>query len=119
MEDWIDAFLNIIDIAVNAEIDINDFEIGIDHNETANIQAKAQAFNTLMASGLHPELAMAKSGISNDPVKDSAMSAKYIEMIWGDPTKVVESEQTNGGQGEAKIEESDNNNGENDTGGAV
>ena len=101
------------------EIDLNDFEIGIDHNETANIQAKAQAFNTLMASGLHPELAMAKSGISNDPVKDAAMSAKYIEMIWGDPTKAVEAEQTNGGQGEAQIIEEDRNNGENDTGGAV
>ena len=93
--------------------------IGIDHNETANIQSKAQAFNTLMASGLHPELAMAKSGISNDPVKDAAMSSKYIEMIWGNPTKVIESEQTNGGNGEANITESDNNNGENDTGGAV
>ena len=101
------------------DLDINDFEIGIDHNETANIQSKAQAFNTLMASGLHPELAMAKSGISNDPVKDAAMSSKYIEMIWGNPTKVVESEQTNGGNGEANITESDNNNGENDTGGAV
>lgn len=101
------------------DIDLNDFEAQIVRNETANVQSKAQAFQTLMAAGLHPELAMAKSGISNDPVKDMKMSEKYIEMIWGDPNKVVEAEQTDGGQGEATIVEEDRDNGMNDTGGAV
>lgn len=101
------------------DIDLNDFEINFVRNETANVQSKAQAFQTLMAAGLHPELAAAKSGISNDPVKDMKMSEKWLEMIWGDPTKAVKAEQTNGGQGEAEIVESDNDNGENDTGGAV
>ena len=40
-------------------------------------------------------------------------------MIWGNPNKVDEAEQTNGGQGEAEIVESDSDNGENETGGAV
>ena len=101
------------------DIDLNDFELNFVRNETANVQSKAQAFQTLIAAGLHPELAAAKSGISNDPVKDMKMSEKWLEMIWGDPTKVVSAEQTNGGKGEANITESDNNNGENDTGGAV
>lgn len=101
------------------DIDLNDFESQFSHGETANVQAKAQAFQTLMAAGMHPELAMAKSGISNDPVKDAALSQKYIEMIWGDPSKAVEAEQTNGGQGEATIIEEDRDTGENDTGGAV
>ena len=101
------------------DIDLNDFEAQITRNETANVQSKAQAFQTLMAAGLHPELAAAKSGISNDPVKDMKMSADYLKMIWGDPSKVDEAEQTNGGQGEAQITESDNDNGENATGGAV
>ena len=101
------------------DIDINDFELNFIRNETANVQSKAQAFQTLMAAGFHPELAAAKSGISNDPVKDMKMSEKYIKMIWGDPEKVVEAEQTDGGQGEAEIVESDNDNGENETGGAV
>ena len=101
------------------DIDLNDFEINFVRNETANVQSKAQAFQTLMAAGLHPELAAAKSGISNDPVKDMKMSEKWLEMIWGSPDKVVEAEQTDGGQGEANIGESDNFNGENDTGGAV
>ena len=101
------------------DIDLNDFEIQFVRNETANVQSKAQAFQTLMAAGLHPELAAAKSGISSDPVKDMKMSEKWLEMIWGNPEKVVKAEQTDGGQGEAEIEESDNDNGENDTGGAV
>lgn len=101
------------------DIDLNDFELNFVRNETANVQSKAQAFQTLMAAGMHPELAMAKSGISSDPVKDTKMSEKYIEMVWGNPEKVIEAEQTNGGQGEAKIVESDNDNGENETGGAV
>ena len=101
------------------DIDLNDFEIQFVRNETANVQSKAQAFQTLMAAGLHPELAAAKSGISSDPVKDMKMSEKWLEMIWGSPDKVVEAEQTDGGQGEAEIVESDNDNGENDTGGAV
>ena len=101
------------------DIDLNDFEINFVRNETANVQSKAQAFQTLMAAGLHPELAAAKSGISNDPVKDMKMSEKWLEMIWGNPEKVVKAEQTNGGQGEAEIIEEDRDTGENETGGAV
>ena len=101
------------------DIDINDFELNFVRNETANVQSKAQAFQTLMAAGLHPELAAAKSGISNDPVKDMKMSEKWLEMIWGNPEKVVKAEQTNGGQGESEIVEEDRDNGENETGGAV
>jgi hypothetical protein len=56
------------------DIEPSDFELEFVRNETANVQAKAQAFQTLMAAGLHPELAAAKSGISNDPVKDVKMS---------------------------------------------
>ena len=101
------------------EINLNDFELNFPHGETANVQSKAQAFQTLMAAGMHPELAAEKSGISSDPVKDMKMSEEYLKMVWGDPTEAVKAEQTNGGQGEAEIVESDNDNGENDTGGAV
>jgi SPP1 family phage portal protein len=101
------------------DINYNDFELNFVNNETVNVQAKAQAFQTLMAAGLHPELAAAKSGISNDPVKDMKMSEQYIKMIWGDPTKADEAEQTDGGKGEADIVEVDNNSGNDDTGGAV
>ena len=101
------------------DIDPNDFELNFPHGETANVQSKAQAFQTLMAAGLHPELAAEKSGISSDPVKDMKMSEQYIKMIWGDPEAVVKNEQTDAGQGEAEVVEADANNGENETGGSV
>ena len=101
------------------DISLNDFELNFVRNETANVQAKAQAFQTLMSAGLHPELALAKSGISNDPVKDMKMSEKWLEMIWGNPQRVDQAEQTDGGQGEAEIIERSADNGENETGGAV
>ncbi len=112
------------------DVDLNDFELNFVRNETANVQSKAQAFQTLMAAGLHPELAAAKSGISNDPVKDMKMSEPYIKMIWGDPSEKekevkqadesgnLEDEET-ASEGEAEIIEEDRDNGENDTGGAV
>ena len=67
------------------DIDPTDFDLQFVRNETANIQSKAQAFQTLLAAGMHPELAAKKSGVSNDPVADIKMSDKYIKMIWGDP----------------------------------
>lgn len=67
------------------DISLNDFELHFDHGETVNIQSKAQSFNTLIASGLHPVLAAAKSGISNDPVSDIQMSEKWLKLMWGDP----------------------------------
>ena len=101
------------------DIDLNDFELNFPHGETANIQSKAQAFQTLMAAGLHPELAAEKSGISNDPVKDMKLSEQYIKMIWGDPAAADKAEEQGNGQGEAEVVETDNDNGEDATGGSV
>ena len=50
----------------------------------------------MLAAGLHPELALAKSGISNDPVSDLKMSEKYMKMIWGDPDAPKADEQPTG-----------------------
>ena len=92
-----------------------DFDLNFVRNETANVQSKAQAFQTLLAAGLHPELAAKKSGVSNDPVADIKMSEPYMKMIWGDPTVADKAEEQPGsnGDGEAVIIEEDNNNGEN------
>ena len=101
------------------DISLSDFELHIDRGETINVQAKAQAFQTLLAAGMHPELAAKKSGISNDPVADMEKSDKYLKMVWGDPDKVDQVEEQTNGQGEAEIIESDSDNGENPTGGDV
>ena len=101
------------------DLKISDFEINISRTETANMQSKAQAFNTLLASGLHPELAAAKSGVSSDPVSDIKMSEKYIKMVWGDPDKVDKTEEQTNGQGEAEIIEEARDGDTDETGGAV
>ena len=85
------------------DIKPTDFALQFVRNETANIQSKAQAFQTLLAAGMHPELAAKKSGVSNDPVADIKMSDKYLKMIWGDPDTVDETEEETNGQGEAEI----------------
>lgn len=101
------------------DISINDFELNFVRNETANAQSKAQTLQTLLAAGMAPELAFARSGISHDPVADVKISEKYLKMIWGDPEAAVEAEEAGNGQGEALIIEEDRNTGDNATGGAV
>lgn len=95
-----------------------DFELNFVRNETANIQSKAQACQTLLAAGFAPELAFKMSGVSNDPVSDVKMSEKYLKLIWGDPDAAIKAEETGNGQGEAVVIEEDNNNGENANGNA-
>ena len=96
-----------------------DFELNFIRNETANVQSKSQAAQTMLAMGMAPELAFKKSGLSNDPVSDVKMSEKYLKMIWGDPSEAVKKEEegVNAGDGEAVVIEEDNNNGENTAGG--
>ena len=85
---WFDAIL--VDVLKRKGIlDIKpiDFELNFVRNETANVQSKAQAAQTMLAMGMHPELAFKKSGLSNDPVSDVKMSEPYLRLIWGDPTE--------------------------------
>lgn len=114
-----EIFINILRVKGLLDIKLTDFELNFVRNETAGTQSKAQAMQTMLAAGMAPELAFAKSGISNDPVSDVKQSEKYLKMIWGDPAEAVKSEEKTNGQGEAEIIESDNNNGENATGGSV
>lgn len=97
-----------------------DFELNFVRNETANVQSKAQAAQTMLAMGMHPELAFKKSGLSNDPVSDVKMSEKYLKLIWGDPDEAVKKEEEPGGNpdGEAVVIEEDNNDGRNAFGNA-
>lgn len=85
------------------DIETTDFNLQFVRNETANIQSKAQAFQTLLAAGMHPELAAKKSGVSNDPVADIKMSEKYLRMIWGNPDVENNVADATNGQGEAEI----------------
>lgn len=67
------------------DINLADFELHFTRNELRAVQSKAQALNTLIASGLHPTLALAKSGISADPVSEFELSKDFMTLRWGNP----------------------------------
>lgn len=99
------------------DIKLIDFELNFLRSETAGIQSKAQAAQTMLTMGMHPELAFKKSGLSNDPVSDVKLSEPYLRMVWGDPTAVKKAEEEDGGKGEAEIVEDDRIAEENSVGG--
>lgn len=78
------------------DISLNDFELNFIRNDMYGVQSKAQALNLLLTSGLHPTIALAKSGISSDPVADFENSKEYMKLRWGDPekTEIVEESDT-------------------------
>lgn len=88
------------------DINLSDFELHFTRNELRAVQSKAQALQTMLAAGLHPTLALAKSGISADPVTDYELSKPFMQLIWGNPddgqqdeTEVIEGEQGSMGSG--------------------
>ena len=77
------------------DINLSDFELHFTRNELRAVQSKAQALNTLLTSGLHPTLALAKSGISADPVSEYELSKDYMRLRWGDPEEKAAQPETN------------------------
>lgn len=86
------VFTKILKLKTDLDINLSDFDLQFVRNETANILVKTQAAMNLKELGFSPELAFAKSGVSNDPVADVANSRKYIDMKWGssDNVEIVE-----------------------------
>lgn len=72
------------------DISPNDFELNFIRNEVRGAQSKAQALNTMLASGLHPVIALSKSGLSGDPMNDYEVSKGYMRLRWGDPEEPAE-----------------------------
>ena len=89
-------FINILNRKTDLNINLSDFELQFVRNETANVLVETQAAMNLKELGFSPELAFAKSGVSNDPVADVANSEKYIKAKWGsqDNTKVIDESRT-------------------------
>jgi hypothetical protein len=84
-------FISILNRKTDLSINLSDFELQFVRNETANVLVKTQAMN-LKELGFSPELAFAKSGVSNDPVADVANSEEYIRAKWNsqDNTEVID-----------------------------
>lgn len=86
------------------DIDLSDFSLNFVRNEVYGIQSKAQAYQTLVAGGFHPTIAMQRTGVSPDPINDFEMSKDYMRLRWGDPdapapqptTEIVEEDRFTG-----------------------
>ena len=61
---------------------MSDIELQFARNETANILVKTQAAMNMKELGFAPEIALGRSGLSNDPVADVANSRKYMNAVW-------------------------------------
>lgn len=85
--------LKVLALKNKLKINIEDFELQFVREETANILAKSQAAMNLKALGFAPEIAFARSGVSNDPVADVKKSQKYIDALWGTEQKSTANEQ--------------------------
>ena len=70
------------------DINTTEFELQFVRNETSNVVSKSQALLNLLSAGMAPVLAFGKSGISNDPLSDVAMSEKWLKLKLGDPDTV-------------------------------
>lgn len=57
----------------------SDVDIQFTRNEMDNLLVKVNSANQMKAFGLAPEICLAKSGLSDDPVGDVERSRKYLE----------------------------------------
>ncbi len=77
-----EIMLEILRRRTGLDLRIDDFELKIDRNSTANLLTKTQAALNMKQLGLSPQIALERSGLSNDPLKDIEMSKDYIFKIW-------------------------------------
>ena len=86
-----EIFISILNRKKGLGLKLSDFELQFVRNETANLLVKTQGALNLKQLGLSPEITLAKSGVSNDPVADVANSKPYIEAAWNvQPTEVID-----------------------------
>lgn len=85
-------FLSILRTKVGLDLSEDDIDLQFTRNEMENLLVKTQGALNLKQLGLSPEIALGRSGVSNDPVGDVANSKPYIDRAWGtqQPVELVE-----------------------------
>lgn len=61
-----------------------DIDVQFSRGEMDNLLVKTQGALNLKQLGLSPEIVLAKSGVSNDPINDIEKSKEYIDRAFGD-----------------------------------
>ena len=74
--------LKIIMESENTEIRLSDIDIKFIPNKTDNLLTKTQALQTMLEAGIHPQIAIAKSGLFGDPEQAYLDSLPYLRNKW-------------------------------------
>lgn len=67
-----------------------DYEVQISHSPTDNMQVKAQVYQLLVQSGIHPLIAIVTCGLWTDSEKVYLMSKPYLDVLYKTIDEVVE-----------------------------
>lgn len=76
------VFLAILRKSGKLDLGLDDFEIKIIRNDMNNMLLKSQTALNLKQLGLAPEIVFERSGLSNDPLSDIAISEEYMKGVW-------------------------------------
>ncbi len=71
--------LNIIKNSRKIDIQLKDIDIKFTRNKTDNLLVKTQALQTLLESGMHPQIAISIVGLFSDPEQVYLDSKEYLE----------------------------------------
>lgn len=67
-----------------------DYEVQISHSPTDNMQVKAQVYQMLVQSGIHPLIAIVTCGLWTDSEKVYLMSKPYLDMLYKTIDETIE-----------------------------
>ena len=85
-----------------------DFDIQINHSPTDNMQVKSQVYQMLVASGIHPLIAIKTCGLWGDSEKVYLMSKPYLDVLYKTINDVVEDAKAQEDKAKKLVEEFNN-----------
>jgi SPP1 family phage portal protein len=80
--DFLKLVLKIIAESDTVEIRLSDIDVKFIPNKTDNLLTKTQAMQTMLEAGIHPQIAIAKSGLFGDPEQVYLDSLPYLRNKW-------------------------------------
>jgi len=82
------VILEILRRRTDIDLRVDDMDICFTRSNMDNLLVKTQAALNMKQLGLAPEIALGRSGLSYDPLKDIALSSGYIEKAWANSDNV-------------------------------
>lgn len=71
--------LRIINTVHGLDLKLSDIDIKFTRNKTDNLLVKTQGLQNMLEAGIHPQIAIANSGLFSDPEQTYLDSLPYLE----------------------------------------